>query len=271
MICRWIDHGADVQNYKSSSHKHEFWPTAEMSSSLNNSNKVIEPVWALITCLKMKDANSYWKSCHEHFWSLGLCWSLGNLVANPASGTIDISTVSARKSLKSMWTETWKLPTPHKPQFLSLKRIRETHTYSLGLFYWKIIMHLKCLTYARNSINIHFFSLSFSSLMPSWISPQGIWPGEDGHIGDTGSEEPHSSRLFRKWLKVKLGQESGDVWVRDRVKLRFNLSPFHVLTRLCRAKSLKEIQCWIFSLIWWEERGMERKKMREREKQSSDG
>lgn len=138
MIFRWIDHGADVQNYKSSSHKHEFWPTAEMSSSLYNSNKVIEPVWALITCLKMKDANSYWKSCHEHFWSLGLCWSLGNLVANPASGTIDMSTVSARKSLKSMWTETWKLPTPHKPQFLSLKRIRETHAYSSGLFYWKI-------------------------------------------------------------------------------------------------------------------------------------
>ena len=36
--------------------------------------------------------------------------------------------------------------------------------------------------------------------------------------------------------------------MRDRVKLRFNLRPFGVLARLRRVKSLKGIQCCIFSL-----------------------
>lgn len=50
-------------------------------------------------------------------------------------------------------------------------------------------------------------------------------------------------QTLQKMIESKLGQESGDAWVRDRVKLRSNLSPFHVLTRLCGAKSLIEIQC----------------------------
>lgn len=82
-----------------------------------------------------------------------------------------------------------------------------------------------------------------------------IWPGEGGHRGESGSVGTHFFPDFWKWLKVKLGQESCDAWVRDRVKLRFNLSPFHVLARLHRGKSLKGIQCCIFCLIWWRRRG----------------
>lgn len=100
-----------------------------------------------------------------------------------------------------------------------------------------------CILIGRFSLHCH---LGFTT---------SIWPGKGGRGGESGSVGTHFFPDFWKWLKVKLGQESCDAWVRDRVKLRFNLSPFHVLARLRRGKSLKGIQCCIFCLIGWRRRG----------------
>lgn len=190
-------------------------------------DKVTKPLWASVTCLKMGSGNCHWRSHVLLAWSLG--WSLGRLVADPASGTIGTYVGNECRKIRTfsftLGKDLDKKLTPtHKPQFLSLKKVQK-HLFILRAVLAKEIMHLKCLGCSRNLINIHFFSLSFFSRMPSWISSQGVWAGREGHPGVLGSGQPHSSQAFRKWWKLTLGPESGDVWVRDRVKLRFNLSP----------------------------------------------
>lgn len=193
--------------------------------------KVIKPLWASVFYLEMEDGNTYWKSLCEGFWSLGLRRSLSTFVANPASWTVAalVSVLENYDPTLNLGVNLDKRVILYEPQFLSLKKT-EKHIFIPWGCSIKGDNAFKVPGICQNSINIHLFSPSFSSLMPSWISSRGVWPGDEGHRGDTGSVEPHFSRLFWKWLKVKLGQESGDVWVRDRVKLRFNLSPFHVLT-----------------------------------------
>lgn len=226
---RWVGHSADIKNYNSSLNRVKFpsllvhWLNVWRMIKLLNLSEVQWPAWKWGVATVTGGVT----------WGLLLTWSpswsLGRLVADPASGTIGTYVGNECRKIRTfsftIGKDLDKKITPtHKPQFLSLKKVQK-HLFILRAVLAKAIMHLKCLGCSRNLINIHFFSLSFSFRMPSWISSQGVWAGKEGHPGVMGSVQPHSSKAFRKWWKLTLGLESGDVWVRDRVKLRFNLSP----------------------------------------------